>query len=279
MERILSQRLELRQSCVVVNEAELKNLLGFQKLPKHMKSVPTISIARPPANVCDIAAADTGKQDRETLYCFDAGGPRTASMVTTVGVDANEVVLDSPLWGGHAHATMWAHALKRAEDYNSKVFSVSGRVALCTLESFVQSKLQGRATLKARKSEELDIDNKKRRVGAASVGAEDDDDDHAESGESSSRKSASSDSSDDVACSGDDATSSEAADAPKAVAPSKVASKAFSIVSGVTAPCSDVVPNSPEQTEQQKKRHWQRCTLRRLRRASLRWLGQADARS
>jgi hypothetical protein len=64
-----------------------------------------------------------------------------------------------------------------------------------------------------------------------------------------------------VACSGDDATSSEAADAPKAVAPSKVASKAFSSVSGVTAPCSDVVPNSPEQKEQQKKEKLAKLSL------------------
>ena len=54
------------------------------------------------------------------------GGPMTASMVTTLGVDANEVVLDSPLWSGQAHAEMWAHALKQNDETNPEVLDVSG---------------------------------------------------------------------------------------------------------------------------------------------------------
>ena len=136
------QRLEIRSTASCLNEAELCSALSSSRLPKHMKSIPKISIPKPPSATTDIAAADSGKSEVEELYLFDAGLPRTVSVVTTFGIDTSQVVLGAPVWQGQCEATMWSQLLQQAEQTNQKVLGVSGRVKFVPLSAFLQSKTE-----------------------------------------------------------------------------------------------------------------------------------------
>ena len=136
------QRLEIRSTASCLNEAELCSALSSSRLPKHMKSIPKINIPKPPSATTDIAAADSGKSEVEELYLFDAGLPRTVSVVTTFGIDTSQVVLGAPVWQGQCEATMWSQLLQQAEQTNQKVLGVSGRVKFVPLSAFLQSKTE-----------------------------------------------------------------------------------------------------------------------------------------
>ena len=61
--------LELRMPVRVLTEAELRTSLSLSRLPRHMKSIPTLSVPRQPATVEESIAVDNGSQLTEQVLC------------------------------------------------------------------------------------------------------------------------------------------------------------------------------------------------------------------
>lgn len=97
--------LELRSSALVLNEAELKKKLGLSRLPKNLKSIPTVSL---PKVAGDELKQAQGRIEYETFYCFkDPSMPfRTASVIQAIGAQMQEPKLNEQLWERQAESVM-----------------------------------------------------------------------------------------------------------------------------------------------------------------------------
>lgn len=141
--------LEVRSSALVLNEAELKKKLGVSRLPKNMKSIPTVLL---PIAVDDDLRHARGQVEYETCYCFkDPSQPfRTAAVVQTLGARSEEPQLVEQLWARQGMSVMQqAASATLAKTEGSKI--ISAHKNLLDLGEFVEQRTSVKQATKKRK--------------------------------------------------------------------------------------------------------------------------------
>ena len=114
--------VEVRTNVVILTEAELARETSKPKLPKYMKSVPTLTLRKPTAN---------GQVEEETVYAFcDPSQPfRTASLVQRHGVSCGQQRLGKQVWANQGQSLFSSIASKIGEE-NKLVHERKGLLSL-----------------------------------------------------------------------------------------------------------------------------------------------------
>lgn len=177
--------VELSTGVILVSEAELTRKLQLAKLPKHMKSIPSIQAPLPLA-VCKERNLPAGTC--ETAYCFsDSQRPhRVARLVVQTGFELKSNIVQQEMYEGHSQHIMGKsvadqHATMNLENLRSQYKKV------VALDEFVEERMQKRKAA---------ADAKAPQSKRAKVGESDDEEDEGDDDESDNASEKSEDSGD-----------------------------------------------------------------------------------
>ena len=97
--------LEVSSTALVLNERELRTVMKVHRLPKAMKSIPTVKLLSHSSKPGERAS---GKRKLEELYCFqDPKNPyRTARVVQRIAMSTEEPIMKERLWESQPQAVM-----------------------------------------------------------------------------------------------------------------------------------------------------------------------------
>jgi len=136
----LSTRIEISRSVTILSESELCKALGKPRLPKHMRSVPTLTIPKVHDGTLDASAM---RADTETVFCFtDPQQPyRKASLVVSMAASAHTCVLKDVQAEGQRSAVLTKSFREVAGGANvATMLMGQATKRLVPLDSFVDQK-------------------------------------------------------------------------------------------------------------------------------------------
>ena len=133
------QRLEILQQALVVNERELKHAMGVAHMLKYMRSVPSIIVPKTPSTIDDVDPAD---DSTERLFVVaDPSSPgRTATVISSLGFDCYDTVMERCLFKGQGRATVDAGIIAQGAATGQHILNANQRLKLVTLQDFTNSK-------------------------------------------------------------------------------------------------------------------------------------------
>ena len=135
--KVFMQFLEIRQPARMLNFGDLSKAWRTNRLPKHMKSVPRITIPNTPQSGEEISI--NTKDRRQELFAFQdpSSSHRVAELVTMHGWEHKVEQMPTQLWEKQGEAMVHAKYMRQMKDTNTKVLHAGEKCPLTSLDGFI----------------------------------------------------------------------------------------------------------------------------------------------